>query len=169
APRRFGCGRPRYETRSAAETAALGERVGRLLRNGDVVGLSGALGAGKTSFVRGLARGLALDPDVVYSPSFTLVAEYPGPLTLHHIDLYRLGEPVSLAEAEEIGLREYLDPAGVTAIEWSRKLEEAREVFSLSIDIEIGDAERRVVRIEAGNERGEEILRSLVRDRPAAE
>jgi tRNA threonylcarbamoyladenosine biosynthesis protein TsaE len=149
------------ETRSAEETAELGERIGRVLRPGDVLGLSGDLGAGKTCLIRGIARGLALDPDVVYSPSFTLVAEYPGPVTLHHIDLFRLGEPVSLDEAEEIGLREYLDPDGVTAVEWSSKLEGANDVFHLSMAIEIAGPDRRIIRLAARGGRGEVILRAL--------
>ena len=149
-------------TSSPEETAALGERLGRRLRSGDVVGLNGDLGAGKTCFVRGLARGLALDPNVVYSPSFTLVAEHPGPIPLHHIDLFRLGEPVERDEAEEIGLREYLDPMGVTAVEWAAKLAPGAAVFTVTVSIEDAGGDRRLVRLTAGGPRGEEILGGLV-------
>lgn len=148
-----------FESSSPEETVRLGERLARCLRAGDVVGVDGELGAGKTCFVRGLARGLALDPEVVYSPSFTLVAEYPGPIPLFHVDLFRLGEPLELDEAEEIGLREHLDPEGVTAVEWASKLAVPPSTFSISVEIE-GD-ERRVIRMRAGSSRGEEVLRRL--------
>src|SRR5438105_3506065 len=109
------------ETADPEETARLGEAIGRLLRAGDVVGISGDLGAGKTQLVRGVGRGLDIDPALIYSPSFTLVAEHEGRLRLNHIDLFRLGEPVSASDEEEIGLAEYLTTSGITAVEWHRK------------------------------------------------
>jgi len=103
---------------SPAETAALGESWGRAARSGLVIGLSGDLGAGKTQFVKGLARGLGIAARV-HSPTFTLANIYPGGrLTLFHLDLYRLDTPEQFAAA---GLEEYLRPAGVTVIEWAEK------------------------------------------------
>src|SRR5215475_10900990 len=112
----------RVESGSAADTQRIGEILGLHVQAGDVVGLSGDLGAGKTQLVRGLAEGLDLPPDVIYSPSFTLVAEHEGRIRLNHIDLFRLGEPVEERDEEEIGLGDYLSPGGVTAIEWHEKL-----------------------------------------------
>ena len=91
------------ETASPEETSRLGTALGRALRGGEVIGLSGDLGAGKTQLVRGLAAGLDLPPDVIYSPSFTLVAEHEGRLRLNHIDLFRLGEPVEERDEERSG------------------------------------------------------------------
>jgi tRNA threonylcarbamoyladenosine biosynthesis protein TsaE len=88
-------------------------------RGGEVVLLSGELGAGKTAFVRGLARGLGSDPDEVASPTFVLLTAYPGPLTLHHADLYRLGRP---GEDADLGLEELPGPRGVLAVEWAERL-----------------------------------------------
>ena len=79
------------DSRDAEQTVRLGAALGALLRAGDVIGISGDLGAGKTQLVRGLARGLDIDPELIYSPSFTLVAEHEGRLRLNHIDLFRLG------------------------------------------------------------------------------
>ena len=93
-------------SRSEEETSAAGERLGQRLAAGAVVLLYGDLGAGKTAFVRGLARGLGAPADDVTSPTFTLVQEYRGRLTLYHVDLYRL-EP---AEIDDLGLDE-LRPA----------------------------------------------------------
>jgi tRNA threonylcarbamoyladenosine biosynthesis protein TsaE len=104
-------------TRSAEETEALGESLARELGPGDVLALYGDLGAGKTCLVRGLARGLGA-AGAVTSPTFTLVHEYPGPLPLYHLDLYRLG---SAAELEDLGVEEYLFGAGVAAVEWAEK------------------------------------------------
>jgi len=103
---------------SAAETVALGERWGRPASSGLVIGLSGDLGAGKTQFVKGLARGLDIAARV-HSPTFALVNIYTGGrLTLFHLDLYRLETPEQIAAA---GLEEYLRPAGVTVIEWAER------------------------------------------------
>ena len=103
---------------SPAETAALGEKWGRAVQSGLVIGLSGELGAGKTQFVKGLARGLGI-PGRVLSPSFVLVNVYPGGrLTLFHLDLYRLDTPEQIAAA---GLEEYLRPEGVTVVEWAER------------------------------------------------
>jgi tRNA threonylcarbamoyladenosine biosynthesis protein TsaE len=151
------------ESRSAADTLRIGEALGRLLEEGDVLGLSGDLGAGKTELVRGLARGLDIDPDVIYSPSFTLVAEHEGRLRLHHIDLFRLGEPVSLQEEEEIGLTDYLSPSGVTAVEWHRKLPARAGAWTLEVEIAVGDGDRRSLRLEGEGPRAVAILEGLGR------
>jgi tRNA threonylcarbamoyladenosine biosynthesis protein TsaE len=100
-------------------TEALGEQLAATLRAGDVVLLSGPLGAGKTAFVRGLARGLGLGAADVSSPTFTLIHEYRGGrLTLFHVDLYRL----TSADAQDLGLQELGVDDGVLAIEWSERL-----------------------------------------------
>jgi tRNA threonylcarbamoyladenosine biosynthesis protein TsaE len=151
----------RVESRSAADTQRIGEILGRHLQEGDVLGLSGDLGAGKTELVRGLARGLDIDSDVIYSPSFTLVAEHEGRLRLNHIDLFRLGEPVSWQEEEEIGLTDYLSPVGVTAVEWHRKLRSIPVAWTLELDFAIGVGDRRTLIVEGCGARAEAILRVL--------
>ncbi len=103
---------------SPAETVELGEKWGRNAESGLVIGLSGELGAGKTQFVKGVARGLGI-AERVHSPTFALVNIYAGGrLTLFHVDLYRLDRPEQIAAA---GLEEYLRPAGVTVIEWAER------------------------------------------------
>lgn len=102
---------------SEAATEAAGERLGSSLAAGDVVLLYGDLGAGKTAFVRGLARGLGADPADVSSPTFTIVQEYAGRLTLYHVDLYRLEE----REVDDLGLEELVLGEGVVAIEWAER------------------------------------------------
>lgn len=104
-------------TSGEEETAAAGERLAAGLSGGNVVLLYGELGAGKTAFVRGLARGLGAQPDDVSSPTFTLVQEYHGRVTLYHVDLYRL-EPV---EVEDLGLDELVLGDGIVAIEWAER------------------------------------------------
>lgn len=109
------------ETHSEEETAAVARELAQTLRPGDVVLLSGDLGAGKTAFVRGLASGLGLDPDEVSSPTFTLVHEYRGGrLPLYHADLYRLER----AATDDLGL-EQMGGDGVLAIEWPDRLTHA--------------------------------------------
>ena len=108
---------------SEQETADAGARLGGVLRGGEVVLLYGELGAGKTAFVRGLARGIGALPDDVSSPTFTLVLEYRGRLTLHHVDLYRL-EP---REVGDLGLDELTSGDGVVAIKWAERWLDAPE------------------------------------------
>jgi tRNA threonylcarbamoyladenosine biosynthesis protein TsaE len=102
-----------HVTSSEAETTALGRDVGRHLAPGSVVLLDGPLGAGKTALVRGIAEGLGCDGDDVSSPTFTLIQEYRGRLTLHHVDLYRL----TPAETDDLGLDDLLE-GSVVAVEW---------------------------------------------------
>jgi tRNA threonylcarbamoyladenosine biosynthesis protein TsaE len=104
----------RVETRSPAETHALAVALAGIVRAGDVLLLSGDLGAGKTVFARGLAEGLGVDDQVV-SPTFTIVREYRGRLPLVHLDVYRLE---SLAELEDLGLDEIVREDAVAVIEW---------------------------------------------------
>jgi tRNA threonylcarbamoyladenosine biosynthesis protein TsaE len=105
-------------SRSAQETQALGARLGRRLGRGDVVACIGPLGAGKTCFLQGLARGLGVTADVT-SPTFVLVNQYQGRLPVYHVDAYRTG---SLTELVDLGLEEMLHGEGVTVVEWADKL-----------------------------------------------
>ena len=105
-------------SRSAEETQALGLRLGSRLGRGDVVACIGPLGAGKTCFLQGLARGLGVTAPVT-SPTFVLVNQYRGRVPVYHVDAYRTG---SLTELVELGLEELLHGEGVTIVEWADKL-----------------------------------------------
>ena len=136
-PRLATCG-------SVAETEALAAGLAGTLDRGDAVLLFGDLGAGKTAFVRGLARGIGADPDEVSSPTFTLVQEYRGRLLLRHLDLYRLERR---EEVIDLGIDEMRDGA-VLAVEWAERLpERPRDAWAVTIR-PLAD-ETREVRIEA--------------------
>ena len=154
------------ESHSPEQTLAIGRAIGRRLSGGEVLGIAGDLGAGKTQLVRGLAQGLDIDPEVIYSPSFTLVAEYEGRLCLNHIDLFRLGEPLKPSEEEEIGLVDYLATEGVTAIEWYRKLAQPHDTWCLEIEIQVCEDERRKILLRGGGEAARTILSALARGFP---
>ena len=110
-----------WTTRSAEETHTLGTHLGEFLSGGEIILLDGPLGAGKTLFVKGLAKSLDIDEDEVTSPSFTLVNQYAGRLPLYHVDLYRLAPGAETAHA--IGLEEILaDEQSVVVIEWAERL-----------------------------------------------
>lgn len=127
-------------TSSEDETSAAGERLAPRLHGGDVVLLYGDLGAGKTAFVRGLARGLGASADEVSSPTFTLVQEYQGRVTLYHVDLYRL-DP---AEIDDLGLDELVSGDGVVAIEWADRWRgRPDDVIEVRLE-EIGEERRRI-------------------------
>jgi tRNA threonylcarbamoyladenosine biosynthesis protein TsaE len=129
-------------TRSADETISVARELASTLRGGDVVLLSGTLGAGKTAFVRGLAEGVGIDPAEVSSPTFTIVHEYRGGrLTVYHVDLYRLERTAT----EDIGLEEMGVKDGVLAIEWPDRLTHALpSATTVEITI-VGEDERRIV------------------------
>ena len=123
-------------TNSEQETEQLGQRLGRALRAGTVIAYTGDLGAGKTAFTRGLARGLEI-PERVTSPTFTIVNEYEGGrLPLFHFDMYRLG---GADELYDIGWEDYLVRGGVCAVEWSENVDEALEEDTIRIDIRRGE------------------------------
>ena len=130
---------------NAAETEALGEKFGRAAQRGQVIALSGDLGAGKTQFVRGVARGLEISGRV-HSPTFTLVNEYGGGrLKLFHLDLYRLETAEQIFGA---GIAEYLKPEGVSVIEWAERILDLRLTISglKTVKIEItGEQERKII------------------------
>ena len=124
-----------YLSTSEEETSAIAQRLAATLIAGDVLLLSGNLGAGKTAFTRGLAEGLGIDPGEVSSPTFTLVHEYRGGrLALYHVDLYRLDR----AATEDLGLEEMGVSDGVLAIEWpdrlSHEMPGARSVTLIIVD-----------------------------------
>jgi len=105
------------QTESVKKTLKLGEAIGRHLTGGSILALTGELGSGKTTFVKGLARGLDI-PDVITSPTFVLVKSYQGRFRLHHMDFYRLNHSEDL---ESIGLEDYFEEDGIVAIEWAEK------------------------------------------------
>ncbi|MGH9349618.1 MAG: tRNA (adenosine(37)-N6)-threonylcarbamoyltransferase complex ATPase subunit type 1 TsaE [Vicinamibacterales bacterium] len=128
-------------THSEEETMAVARELAPRLHAGDVVLLSGELGAGKTAFVRGLASGLGIDPAAVSSPTFTIVHEYHGGrLMLYHADLYRLER----AATEDIGLEEMGVMDGVLAIEWPDRLTHALP-NAVGVHLEILDEETRKI------------------------
>lgn len=135
-----------YTTAGEEQTEALGVRLGQLIQPGAVIAYTGDLGAGKTAFTRGLARGLGI-PDRVTSPTFTVVNEYEGGrLPLFHFDMYRLG---SSDELFDIGWEDYLARGGVCAVEWSENVADALERDTVRVDIRRGGEEsRRVISVE---------------------
>jgi len=146
-------------THSDPETRRWGTRLARLLCGGEIIGLIGELGAGKTCFVRGVAEGLEVSKNAwIRSPSFTLINEYEGRLPIYHIDLYRMG---SREETEGLNLREYLYGDGVSLVEWFEHLpaEEADEYLELRI-FHAG-SNRRKLNFTAHGERYERIIEGL--------
>ena len=134
-------------TTGEGETAALGAHLAATFRGGEVVLLFGELGAGKTAFVRGLARGLGADPEEVASPTFVLRTSYPGRLTLHHADLYRLRGD---GDERELGLEELPGPRGVLAVEWADRLSSSPWPGCFVVRLEHAGNDLRRVRIEGG-------------------
>ena len=135
-----------YISNSPAETEAIGSALGKILPAGTVIAYRGDLGAGKTAFTRGLARGLGYT-DMVTSPTYTIVNEYlGGRLPLFHFDMYRLA---SADDLWDIGWEDYLDRNGIYAVEWSENVAEALEE-PLCITIEKTGEESRRITMEGG-------------------
>ena len=131
-------------TYSETETAAAGRELAARVHPGDVVLLTGDLGAGKTAFVRGLAEGLGIDASEVTSPTFTLIQEYSGGrMPLYHVDLYRL-KPI---EVDDLGLDELTSEGGVTAIEWPDRLPRPFQ-GAIEVRIEHGHDNQRTIHID---------------------
>ncbi len=135
----------RFVTNSEGETEALGARLADKLAPGAVIAFTGDLGAGKTAFTRGLARGLGI-ADRVTSPTFTIVNEYEGGrLPLFHFDMYRLS---SSDELFDVGWEDYLARGGVCAVEWSENVSDALEGDVIVLEIRRGESDgQRVIEI----------------------
>ena len=137
-----------FLTTSPAETEAIGAALGKILTPGTVLAYRGDLGAGKTAFTRGLARGLGCT-DMVTSPTYTIVNEYlNGRCPLFHFDMYRLR---SSDDLWDIGWDDYLDRGGICAVEWSENVEDAME-GAIRITIEKTGEDTRRITIEGGEE-----------------
>ena len=136
-----------FITNSPAETEAIGAALGKIIEPGTVIAYRGDLGAGKTAFTRGLARGLGCT-EIVTSPTYTIVNEYlGGRIPLFHFDMYRLRCSDDLFD---IGWEDYLDRGGVCAVEWSENVDDAME-DAVCITIEkLGEDSRRIT-LEGGN------------------
>jgi tRNA threonylcarbamoyladenosine biosynthesis protein TsaE len=147
---------------SPEESRALAARLGALLAPGDVVALNGDLGSGKTEFVHGLAQGLGISPDLVASPSFTLVHEYPGRVPLVHLDLYRLEDlpPELLPDLEE-----YLAGDRVVAVEWAKRLAPLLPGDYLEVGLEITGEDDRCLTFTGHGERSWDLVRQLANTR----
>ncbi len=134
------------QSHSEEETHAIGLRLGRRVRRGDLIGLHGELGSGKTCLVRGLAEGLEIPPHKVRSPTFTLVNEYSGGrLPLYHIDLYRL----SPSALDRMALRDYLYGDGICVVEWFERLGEDASHLDIAVTF-VGPHERMLVAVADG-------------------
>src|SRR5437867_6130481 len=146
-----------FASNSPDDTRRLGERLGRLLQHGDVVLLSGELGAGKTMFVQGIARGLGYEGGVS-SKSFVLVGEYSGRLKLYHADLYRLDSP---EEAQELALEE-IAADGVLAVEWPERAEYVLPEQHLRADFAVTAENTRTLRLSGYGARATAILAGMM-------
>ncbi len=132
-------------SKSESETITLGEKIAKQLKPGDLVALSGDLGAGKTTLVKGIAKGLKVkNYKYVNSPSFVLVKEYKGKIPLYHFDIYRLD---NLKDIEDIGYEDYLGRRGVVVIEWAKKMSRILPKKHLDVALKIKGPNERSINI----------------------
>ncbi|HEU4340558.1 MAG TPA: tRNA (adenosine(37)-N6)-threonylcarbamoyltransferase complex ATPase subunit type 1 TsaE [Candidatus Binatia bacterium] len=144
---------------SPRQTRTWGARLGTLLEGGEIIGLIGELGTGKTCFVRGLSSGLEVGEEAwIRSPSFTLINEYHGRLPVYHIDLYRIG---GRDELEGLNLRDYLYSDGVSLIEWFEHLPAGEVDEFLELKLAYADGNKRELIFTPHGERYERIVERL--------
>ena len=131
-------------TNSARETMLVGEKLAKKLKPGDIIALSGNLGSGKTTFTKGVGKGLGVKyPGRINSPTFVLIKEYDGKMPLYHLDLYRLDD---LKEIENLAIEEYIYGNGVTVIEWAEKIKSILPEKHISVKLNIkGDNKREII------------------------
>mgnify|MGYP005607348039 FL=1 len=136
-----------FKTHSPEETARIAYQIGEAVTQGTVITLEGDLGAGKTTFTKGLAKGLGIERNV-NSPTFTIIKEYKGRLPLYHMDVYRVEDAF-----EDLGFDEYFEGQGVTVVEWAHLIEDQLPSELLSIQIlYVGENERKIVLIPKGEQ-----------------
>lgn len=149
---------------SRRETELMGEAIGRVLREGDVIALIGDLGAGKTALVHGIVSGLNAPPSVVTSPTFMLMHRYQGRLPLTHMDLYRLN---SAEEAEAVGLAEAFTDDAVTAIEWADRFPTLLPSDRLEVRLSHRTVSTRSIQFTAQGTRARSLLTRIRRAVPS--
>jgi tRNA threonylcarbamoyladenosine biosynthesis protein TsaE len=146
-------------TASDQETINLGQDLGTVLTDGDVVALVGELGSGKTWFTKGLALGLGVSPDIIItSPSFSLVNEYRGRYTFFHMDAYRLK---SVSDFLSAGLDEYFYEEGVVAMEWADRWPEILPDWRLKVEFSIVGEHSRKITLSGSHKRAQRILKDV--------
>ena len=133
-----------YTTKNEFETQNVGEKLSDILQPADVILLYGNLGAGKTCFVKGIARGLGIDPCNVTSPTFVILNEYYGKYPLYHFDFYRIKDFI---EIENVGFFDYITSSGITVVEWPEKVEKF-VISGYKVKIDIKEYGVRVISIE---------------------
>jgi tRNA threonylcarbamoyladenosine biosynthesis protein TsaE len=140
----------KYISRSPYETIDIGFRLGKSLRSGDVIGLYGELGAGKTTMVKGIARAFGIDDREIVSASFTIIAEYHTTPPFSHIDLYRIEKDDELAE---LGLWDHIGEDSVSVIEWAEKAEKGLPEDIIKVRLKSIDEHMREITIEGEDEK----------------
>ncbi|MDC3418593.1 tRNA (adenosine(37)-N6)-threonylcarbamoyltransferase complex ATPase subunit type 1 TsaE [Aquibacillus salsiterrae] len=146
-----------FETMTEAETIRLAGKLATLLRPGDVVTLEGGLGAGKTTFTKGIGAGLGVTR-TINSPTFTIVKEYIGELPLYHMDVYRLE-----GSEEDIGFDEYFNGSGISVVEWASFIEMYLPKERLDVEMKVKDEHTRIITFYPKGEAFEEICKELAR------
>lgn len=142
-------------TNNEDETKQLAFALGKLLRRGDVLTLEGDLGAGKTTFTKGIAKGLGIKRNVT-SPTFTILKQYEGTMPLYHIDAYRLEH-----SEEDIGFDEFIYGDGVTIIEWPMFIREYLPKNIMKITIQFVEETKRTIKLELDTEREEQVQQAF--------
>ena len=133
-------------SRSAKDTIELGARLARKLSRGDVIALCGDLGSGKTTFTKGIGKGLGVkDARHINSPTFVLIKEYNGRIPMYHLDLYRLD---SLQDIEDIAVKEYIYGDGVTVIEWAEKIKEILPKNCITVKLKVKGEGKREIKVK---------------------
>ncbi len=140
------------------ETEEFGEKLGSILKPGDIISLTGDLGAGKTTLTKSIGKGLGVE-DYITSPTFTLINEYKGRINLYHFDVYRLEGSMDLYD---LGFEEYIYSDGISIIEWGDKIEEALPKERINIRIEKDtELDERIIYIYGEGERFEQFIKEL--------
>lgn len=151
----------RVKTKSVRETIAAARSLGKRLSSGDVVCLTGELGTGKTSFVKGIAEGLGIKGEIVTSPTFIIIREYKGRIPLYHIDLYRIGV---VDDLRDIGMEEVIYGPGVTAIEWAERIGDRLPEERINVAIEWVDEKTRYIKMKAVGPHHSRALKEAAKD-----
>ena len=149
----------RLVTKSVQETMRFGERLAKQLKAGDVVALFGDLGSGKTTLVKGIAKGLKVKTAQVNSPTFVLMNVYEGKLPIYHFDLYRLEDT---KEIDRLGCDEFFYDKGIAIIEWAERLKELLPKEYLGIELTHKNEKERALTLTAHGERYLNLLRSIL-------